>query len=166
MMSKRSVRLFVLFSAFILVSVELNAQEKSQYFSIKYNKVNARTGPNLRYPVKWVYVKKGEPVEKLAEFDGWYKIRDYNQSESWINNTMLSRKRYAVIDGVAKNLLFVKPEENSTIIAEFEKGVRIELLSCQINWCKVSYRNEDSGQMSGWMKKNSLWGVSSDEIFD
>ena len=34
-----------------------------RYVTIKFNEVNARTGPTEDCPIEWVFIKKGEPVE-------------------------------------------------------------------------------------------------------
>ncbi|MEI3544712.1 MAG: hypothetical protein V8R23_00280 [Alphaproteobacteria bacterium] len=36
--------------------------------SLRSNLINARSGPGARYPIEWVYMQKGAPVEIVAEF--------------------------------------------------------------------------------------------------
>ena len=47
-----------------------------RFVSLKKNKVFVRTGPALRYPIKWVYKRNGLPVEIVKEFDTWRKVKD------------------------------------------------------------------------------------------
>ena len=61
--------------------------------SLRSNLINARSGPGARYPIEWVYMQKGAPVEIVAEFELWRKIKDWQGSESWVHKSMLSGKR-------------------------------------------------------------------------
>jgi hypothetical protein len=47
-----------------------------RFVSLRTEPINLRTGPGVRYPVEWVYVRKRLPVEVIAEFDTWRRIRD------------------------------------------------------------------------------------------
>jgi SH3-like domain-containing protein len=39
-----------------------------RYVSLKSDKAYLRTGPGDRYPVSWVYMRKGLPVEVIREY--------------------------------------------------------------------------------------------------
>ena len=69
-----------------------------RFVSLRSNKVFVRTGPALRYPIKWIYTREGLPVEVVQEFDTWRKVRDKDGEEGWIHSSLLSGKRHAVID--------------------------------------------------------------------
>ena len=62
----------------LLVATAANAaDDKLPHFaSLRVDPVNLRTGPGTRYPVEWVYQKKGLPVEVTATFDVWRRVRD------------------------------------------------------------------------------------------
>ena len=47
--------------------------------SLRSNLINARSGPGARYPIEWVYMQKGAPVEIIAEFELWRKIKDWER---------------------------------------------------------------------------------------
>ena len=55
------------------------------------------TGPGVNYAVEWLYMKSGLPVEILQEFDNWRRIRDSEGSEGWVNQTLLSGRRTAIV---------------------------------------------------------------------
>ncbi|MBT3700232.1 MAG: hypothetical protein HOG12_01865, partial [Alphaproteobacteria bacterium] len=46
-----------------------------RFASLRADKVNLRAGPGVRYPISWIFVRKSLPVEILAEFELWRKIR-------------------------------------------------------------------------------------------
>ena len=74
-----------------------------RYVTIKFNEVNARTGPTEDCPIEWVFIKKDEPVEVIAEYDQWRKIRDINGEGGWVHSRVISGNRSVVF--VAKNTM-------------------------------------------------------------
>ena len=48
-----------------------------RFASLKSDEVNVRTGPGPRYPVDWVFKRKMMPVEIVAEYENFRKIRDW-----------------------------------------------------------------------------------------
>ena len=63
--------------------------------SLKAEKVNVRRGPSSDHPVAWVFQRKGLPVEIVAEFENWRRIRNSDGEEGWILQNMLAGKRTA-----------------------------------------------------------------------
>ena len=47
-----------------------------RFVSLRSEEVNLRTGPGVRYPVEWVFVRRQMPVEILQEFENWRRVRD------------------------------------------------------------------------------------------
>ncbi len=68
-----------------------------RFVSLKAEKVNVRRGPSSDHAVAWVFQRKGMPVEIVAEFDNWRRIRDSDGEEGWILQNMLSGRRTAVV---------------------------------------------------------------------
>ncbi|MBY0510362.1 MAG: hypothetical protein K2P94_09430, partial [Rhodospirillaceae bacterium] len=68
-----------------------------RFVSLRTNPINLRTGPGVRYPVDWVYVRRHLPVEVIGEFDTWRQIRDPDGTEGWVHQQMLSGKRAAIV---------------------------------------------------------------------
>ena len=50
-----------------------------------------------RAQVAWVFQRKGLPVEIIAEFENWRRIRDSDGDEGWVYQSMLSGKRTALV---------------------------------------------------------------------
>ena len=129
-----------------------------RYVSIKFNEVNARTGPTEDCPIEWVFIKKGEPVEVIAEYDQWRKIRDINSEGGWVHSRVISGNRSVVF--VAKNTmpLVASPGKYDQIVAKLTPQIRCSLHRCEKDWCKVSCRS-----YKGWIARKFLWGVYPDE---
>ena len=135
--------------------------EIPRFVSLRSDKVFVRSGPALRYPIKWVYKREGLPVEIIQEFDTWRKIRDYDGEEGWIHQSLLSGRRSAIISSDVKTFMFKKPKSDAKKLALIEKGGVLSVEKCIPLWCK----GKISG-FSGWVERKSLWGVYDTEKFD
>ncbi len=142
--------------AALLIAPPLSAADdvpSPHFLSIRTKEVNLRTGPGKRYPVDWVFTRRGLPVELLASYDNWRQVRAKDGTTGWIHQSMLSRRRTVVIDRSVSTLL-AKPQADAAIVARAEPGVIGELLECEQGWCRI----EVSG-LRGWLPKAGLWGV-------
>lgn len=132
-----------------------------RFVSLSKDKVFVRTGPALRYPIKWIYVRQGLPVEIVQEFDTWRKIRDVAGEEGWIHQSLLSGKRNAIIAAEKGATLLRKPESDAKAVAQIENGTQVTIESCESGWCQV-----EAGGFSGWIEIKSIWGVYESEELD
>ena len=144
----------------MLVSLAAGAAEKQQlprFVTLRADEVNLRTGPGERYPIDWVLVRKGLPVEIVEEFDVWRKIRDSQGSEGWVHQRMLTGARNVLIKGAVR-VLHVEPDSASPAAARAEAGVVAHLIECRGLWCRV-----EAQSVKGWLKRDEVWGVYPDE---
>lgn len=136
-----------------------------RFVSLASDKVFVRTGPALRYPIKWVFAKKGLPVEIVQEFDTWRKIRDLEGEEGWIHTSLLSGKHRAIVKsgdrGEDRTYLLRKPIAEGKKMAQLENNVIVAVESCSGAWCSVN-----SSGYKGWIERKSLWGVYETEELD
>lgn len=134
-----------------------------RFVSLRSDHINGRSGPGSRYPIEWVYLQKGAPVEIIAEFELWRKVKDWQSSESWIHKSMLSGKRMAKVITPGENNLYAKPDYKSEIVARVEDEVVGEIVKCpaEHGFCLLKF-----GNISGWLSKNNLYGVYKEEVID
>lgn len=128
-----------------------------RFAALRADKVNVRTGPGVRYPVEWVFVYRNMPVEIVAEFDTWRKVRDWQGTIGWVHQSMLTGRRSIIITQGLQDLRR-EPARNAKVIARIEPKVIGHLLNCREDWCRV----EVSG-FRGWMMRRQFWGVYADE---
>jgi SH3-like domain-containing protein len=64
-----------------------------RFATLKSDEVNVRTGPGSRYPIDWVFKRKGMPVEIVAEYENFRKIRDWQGASGWVYQGLLTGKR-------------------------------------------------------------------------
>ncbi len=139
--------------------------EIPRFVSLRSEKVFVRTGPALRYPIKWVFQMENLPVEVVQEFDTWRKIKDHTGEEGWVHQSLTQGRRFGVVqnpdDLKTPVPVYKKAESGSAQIALFEPNVIVKLEECGITYCKVKKSGFD-----GWIERKFLWGIYADEKFD
>lgn len=129
------------------------AQDLPRFASLRSGEVNVRAGPGTRYPISWVFVRQGLPIEIVGEFDNWRKVRDIEGAEGWIHQNLLSRNRFAIVTGAVRPLLR-DPEPGGAPLLLAEPGVIAEVVRCREAWCRL-----EIGGQAGWMARAHIWGV-------
>lgn len=130
-----------------------------RFVSLKSGRVNSRIGPGTTYAVDWMYLKSGLPMEIIQEFDNWRKVRDADGAEGWINQSLLSAKRTAIVApwqrGKKTQINVLKtPAANANVVAIVEPGVIGHIKTCNGDWCEVTFDGN-----TGWMSQKLLWGA-------
>ncbi len=124
------------------------------YFaSLKGDKVFMREGPSDDHRVKWVYHRKGLPVEVLASFEVWRRVRDMDGEIGWIHQALLSRERMAVIVGGDDAAIRKATNADAAVIAQGKPGAIGRLVACKADACEVKVDG-----VNGWLERTRLWG--------
>lgn len=129
-----------------------------RFVSLHSDKVNLRTGPGRQYPIEWVLTRKDMPVEVVAQFEHWRRIREWDGTIGWVQEHMVSGKRHAIVARGGIRSLHREPDSASAVVARAEPGVVARLIECKGGWCRL-----DAGEASGWITRADLWGVYPDE---
>lgn len=165
----RTVRLAL--AASLLAAVPAGAQQVGpsglplpRFASTKASPVNVRQGPSKDHEIAFTFVKPGVPVEITQEYDIWLKIRDSEGQEGWVQKTLLSGRRTALVAPWEKKGLTPlreKSEAGARIVAEIEPSVLIpDVRECTGRWCRITVEGT-----SGWIEQSRLWGAYPDEAF-
>ena len=103
------------------------------------------------------------PVEIIAEFELWRKIKDWQGSESWVHKSMLSGKRSVKVITPGENNVYAKDDFKAKIIAKVEDEVVGEIEKCPVNnsFCKIKFAS-----ITGWVPRQNLYGIYPEEIID
>lgn len=134
-----------------------------RFASLKHPVANVRVGPGVKYPIRWIYRRKGLPVEIIAEFGNWRRIRGSDGSDGWINGMLLSSTRTALAGPWSEANIDLRsgPRNRSPVTARLQPKVLVRLHWCDRSWCSVSIPGRD---LQGYIRQNKLWGVYPDEI--
>jgi SH3-like domain-containing protein len=135
-----------------------------RFINLKSEEVNMRTGPGNKYPIKWVYQRKGYPLHVIGEFGNWRKVQDIDGQEGWVHQLLVTSAKRAIVfktkhtedlDLPSKQtVLLRKPVNGAYPLARIETGVLVNIEKCKKDWCLVSAK-----KTTGWILKENLWGV-------
>jgi len=125
----------------------------TRFASLRADDVNVRAGPGVRYPVKWKFVQRNMPVQIVAEYDTWRKIRDWEGAEGWVHRAMLSSRRSLIMIGQGQTMR-KNASDDSAAVARLATGYVVMVSRCDRVWCEV----EGDGY-EGWVKRESVWGI-------
>lgn len=133
-----------------------------RYVSIRAGEVNLRTGPGVQYPVEWVFQRQKLPIEIIKEYRTWRLIRDWEGTQGWMHQSMLSGTRTFMVTGKPRTVR-AKPEAKSRAVAIMEPGAIGELVSCPsaAGWCRIK-----AGKADGWLRRVEFWGAYRNEVFE
>ena len=153
-------------SAFGIIGAAQAADKSGEpiprFVTLRADTVNLRAGPGSRYPIEYVYHRKGYPLEIIAEFDQWRQVRDWQGTEGWVHERMVTGARNVVVDGTQR-ILRTAADNKSAPVAKLDPGVIAHLLECRDAWCRIEVRNGGS-DVTGWLTRNEIWGVLPTEV--
>ena len=131
-----------------------------RFVSLKASEGNLRRGPGLGHRIDWVLKRREMPLEVIAEYGHWRRVRDRDGAAGWMHYALLSGVRTVMIE---EDMLALraKPTPEGTVRARAELGVVAKLNKCDPDWCMIS-----AGSHRGWVLKSTIWGVGKDEIRD
>ena len=122
--------------------------------SLKESVVYMRSGPGYKYPIKLEFRKKYYPVKIVREFNNWRKVVTSNNITGWIHTQLLSSFKSGLI--LQTTLVKKLPSLKSKSTAKLLPNLLIEIMNCNIEWCKISIIDNET--YKGWIKKNVIWG--------
>jgi len=153
-------------AAFAAATSDGSGLRLPRFVSLKSDKVNVRGGPTKDHDVAWVYTRTGLPVEIVAEYENWRRIRDWEGAEGWVYHSLLSGKRTGLVVAKTKTTedpisIHANPDANAAVTTRLQPGVLSVVKRCTGEWCRVSGNGYD-----GWIQQDRLWGVYPKEQVD
>lgn len=70
-----------------------------RYAALRSDEVNMRAGPGRRFPILWVYHRRGMPMRIEREFDVWRLVEDQTGQKGWIQQATLAGGRDFLVPG-------------------------------------------------------------------
>jgi SH3-like domain-containing protein len=131
-----------------------------RFVSLRADEVKLRAGPGVQYPVEWVYHRQRLPVEIIAEYQTWRKVRDWQGTQGWIHQSLLAGMRTFVVTGDVRTIR-ERAAPDSGPVARAEAGVIGRLIECPEDgiWCRVESEGHE-----GWLRRVDFWGVHRGEL--
>lgn len=132
-----------------------------RFVSLKSGEVYLREGPSPQHKVQWVYVRRGLPVEVIAEYDVWRRIRDADGVVGWVHKGMLDGRRSVMMTAGDNVPLRESPAPDAPVIAYAEAGVIARLKTCGGQFCEIEAKSIDA-----YVPRARIWGVYQDETVE
>jgi SH3-like domain-containing protein len=142
------------------LSVGASGLTVPRFVSLSASEANLRTGPSEQYPILWVFVRRGTPLEVTAEYGAWRRVRDVDGTVGWMHSALLSGTRTALLTGTLRTL-FKDPSINSARVLRAEAGVLGIIETCTAGWCRLNIQGR-----GGWLPQEHFWGTYSNESFE
>jgi SH3-like domain-containing protein len=126
-----------------------------RYVTLKFDQVNARSGPGDDYPARWVYRVPDLPVQVVAETADWRKICDPEGGSAWVHKRTTDGRRSVIRlepDAIA---LKAKANSSSRTVAILPGRGLAGLDKCRGGWCRLKGRGK-----AGWVPQSAVWGLN------
>lgn len=131
-----------------------------RWITLKSNRVRARRGPGLDYPVMWEYRVASLPVQVIAETTEWRKVCDPEGSVAWIHRSVASGRRTVFNRSAEVVPLRSGPSERAAVRARLSPRAIAPLDDCEDGWCRVGRKHR------GWAEADRLFGVQAEAQCD
>jgi SH3-like domain-containing protein len=125
-----------------------------RYVTLRYDTVNARSGPSEDHRTLWVYHAKGLPVQIIAETEQWRRICDPEGAVSWVHMRLVDGRRNLMRTGGGSIFVRKSPNPASGAVAELKPRTPAAYEACEKGWCKVKL-----GKVTGWVPAAEVWGA-------
>lgn len=130
-----------------------------RFASLEAAVVNVRRGPGTRYPIDWVYHRRGLPVEIIREFGNWRQVRMPDGTTGWVYHALLTGIRGFLVTA-PNTTLRSSPRPDSGAVAHLRRGVIGTLRHCEAGaaWCAVRVHH-----LRGWLPRSVFFGTYPNE---
>jgi len=126
-----------------------------RYITLKFSKVNARSGPGDDHRLMFVYRTKGLPLQVVAETRDWRRVCDPEGQMAWVHKRVTDGRRNVMNTGRNPAPLFRSPKSGAETAAYLNRRAMAELDRCEKGWCRIK-----AGRAKGWVREGALWGTA------
>jgi SH3-like domain-containing protein len=126
-----------------------------RYVTLKFDKVNARSGPGDDHRLLWVYRVRGLPVQVVAETSEWRRICDPSGGRVWVHKRTTDGRRAVINNAARPATLRKRPRPDARPAGYLSPRALAALDRCDKGWCKVRVDG-----VAGWTREGELWGTA------
>ena len=126
-----------------------------RYVSLKFDSVNARSGPGDDHRLLWVFHAKGLPVQVVAETAEWRRVCDPDGTLSWVHKRTTDGARTVMRTAAGAIPIRDAPHPGAPIDAYLAAKAPAGLDKCDKGWCRIQV-----GRVKGWVDAGAVWGAN------
>lgn len=126
-----------------------------RWLVLKFDEVNARSGPSEDNRVLWTYRTKGLPVQVVAETKEWRRICDPGGGLVWVKKGQTDGKRAVMRTKESALALLRAPKAGSPVAGYLRGRALADFDKCEDGWCRIK-----ADGVSGWVPATEVWGVA------
>lgn len=134
-----------------------------RFVSLKNEPAMMRVGPSRTFAIKWVYRRRGVPLEIIAEYENWRQVRDVDGETGWMHHALLSGRRTAIVASWLEESVPMReaPSSSAVTVALLHARVALRVISCDGSWCRVAAIQHD---VRGYVAQKLMWGAYTGEV--
>ena len=142
-----------------------------RYVSLKTDRVNLREGPSKDHRTAWVFQRAGLPVEIVAEYETWRRIRD-SEGDGGLGAALAPvgtphGSRHALGQGRgAADRLLDRPDDRAETCGPSPARRDRQVKDCTGTWCRVVIVMDGARDVDGYIRQDKLWGVYPNETVE
>lgn len=146
--------MFSRFFAAVLLTLACAPACAADFRSVGAPSVVLYDAPSVKGARRYI-APRGMPVEIVARYGDWVKVRDADGELAWTESKGLSARRNVVVKALSAKVR-AAPDDNAPILMTADKGVLLELVDPQASaWVRV--RHEDG--IAGFVRATEVWGI-------
>lgn len=142
------------FFAAVLLMLAWTSACAADFRSVGAPSVVLHDAPSVKGARRYV-APRGMPLEIVARYGDWVKVRDADGELAWTESKGLSAHRNVVVKALSARVR-AAPDDNAAILMTADKGVLLELSHPQAtDWVRV--RHQDG--IAGFVRVTEVWGI-------
>ncbi|MFC5513127.1 SH3 domain-containing protein [Massilia jejuensis] len=142
------------FFATVLLMLAWTSAGAADFRSVGAPSVVLYDAPSVKGAKRYV-APRGMPVEIVARYGDWVKVRDADGELAWTESKGLSARRNVVVKALSARVR-AAPDDHAAILMTADKGVLLELSDPQAGeWVRV--RHQDG--IAGFVRAAEIWGI-------
>jgi SH3-like domain-containing protein len=138
-------------SGIVILTLLFQGVAFSEYLTVQVPSANVRSGPGPTADLLW-RVEKYHPLDIIEKKGDWYRFRDFEGDEGWIQKSLVINIP-AVIIKKDKTNIRSGPDAKSDIVFTVEKGIPFKVVSRKGLWIEIEHADGDKG----WINAPMVW---------
>ena len=135
----------------VLLLVGVTGIQAAERMAVTAESANVRAGPSLEHGLLW-QMEKFHPVLILEKKGQWYRFKDFEGDQGWVNSTLLDKTPTIIVKAARCNVR-TGPGVGHDIAFSVDKGIPFKVLQTKGQWMEIQHADGDKG----WILNTLVW---------